>query len=130
MNEYRKVWVSKTGRVWHDVPSGRPLADWGPFAEAVIVPGDLPTAEWNFAMKRVEAGGNWGDHGDPPEYHESIARAHLAIAEYLRANPPADEEQVQAMAALVDEVRAPGIDPLDLARHLYLAGVRAPEVTK
>lgn len=58
---------------------------------------------------------------DPSELRrEGLAR--LAVAEFLEANPPVDEEQVAAIAGLLSaEV---GGNYQGLARRLYLAGVR------
>lgn len=71
------------------------------------------------------------------------ARAHLAIAEYLRTHPPVDEAEVERLArALRDKTHGAVIGGatweyaadqaawIGTARRLYLAGVRAPEVTE
>jgi len=56
------------------------------------------------------------------------ARHHLAMAEYLDAHPPVDEAMVEAIASEVavafgaNRDTAPGWE--DIARRLYLAGVR------
>lgn len=60
----------------------------------------------------------------------------LALAEYMDANPPVDEAQVERIAKAVrDEDIARGINVgtsdayLPMAASLYRGGIRAPEVT-
>jgi len=62
-----------------------------------------------------------------------IARlADLAVAvEYLRTHPPVDEAEVQRLTKVLCDVEMDHPDgpvPHVIARRLYLAGVRAPEV--
>ena len=54
---------------------------------------------------------------------KAYARMLLAAAEYLATHPPVDEEQVQALTALVTEGDRVG-SYRDTALHLYAAGVR------
>ena len=66
-------------------------------------------------------------------HYERRAMEHLAIAEHLRANPPVDEAEVQRLTKVLCDVEMDHPDgpvPHVIARRLYLAGVRAPEVTK
>jgi len=69
---------------------------------------------------------------DPLVHAEARAREFAAIAEYLRADPPVDEEQVQRLTKVLCDAEMDhpdGPTPHVIARRLYLAGVRAPEVT-
>ena len=60
-----------------------------------------------------------------PQNHRSIARHHLALAEYIDAHPPVDEAQVEALANVIDASDITEFETCtDYARRLYLAGVR------
>lgn len=63
---------------------------------------------------------------ETPEWYEKRARNYLAVAEYLRANQPVDEAQVEAVtAALYEATQGPDdIDVPDVARRLVARGVR------
>lgn len=62
------------------------------------------------------------------EKAREIGVRYLALAEHLRANPPVDEAEVDRLAdLLVNDLPLRSLR--DRARRLYLAGVRAPEVT-
>ena len=71
--------------------------------------------------------------GMTAEDHWAWALSHIAEAEHLRANPPVDEAEVQRLTKVLCDVEMDHPDgpvPHVIARRLYLAGVRAPEVTK
>ena len=87
---------------------------------------DVPTyAAWEVELLSVR-----------DEAHaREMAISYLAAAEHLRTHPPVDEAEVQRLAHTITGQQehfgcADGWDFMDLARRLYLAGVRAPEVTK
>lgn len=61
--------------------------------------------------------------------HEMGVR-YLAIAEYLRTHPPVDEAEVERLERLITQQPGWSVGSDRLARDLYLAGVRAPEVTE
>ena len=71
----------------------------------------------------------------PREWYETsvdFALAILAAADYAKWNLPVDEAEVERLAkSLYEATSATDRNGLsDIARRLYLAGVRAPEVTK
>lgn len=108
-------------------------------ADAIVIErGDLPEV----TVERTSSGVPYyrlpGDYGfggtEKPEWYEEHARNYLALAEHLRTNPPVDEAQVEALAALIrakyDESTASRYPTEDaLARHLVARGARV-EVEK
>ncbi|QCB93329.1 hypothetical protein [Cellulomonas shaoxiangyii] len=99
-------------------------------ADALVIErGELHEVDPNVTGTGCIVGGEFYEFGTI-ERHEREARDHLAIAEYLRAHPPVDEAQVEAVTkALYEATTDPHeIDVPDVARRLVARGVRV-EVT-
>lgn len=102
-------------------------------ADAIVIErGDLPEV---FADKSVVAGPVAGAPYDNPDLLTRKALGYLALAEYLRANPPVDEAQVEALTQIVSEIGGPSLGGGStphadtFARRLVARGVRV-EVEK
>ena len=103
-------------------------------ADAIVIErGELPEVEYvgtadglGGRMARFSAGGFTGYADDRTDGHRAVARAHLALAEYIDANPPVDEVMVDTLAAALMSVSPASSSDFTskAARRLYLAGVR------
>lgn len=76
----------------------------------------------------ITGGGNLTVDGEiyvahDADFHRQAARASLALAEYLEAHPPVDEQQVEALAGLI-ETQKVGVTETakDVARRLLSTG--------
>ena len=140
MNEYKRAWIDKDGDTWLSQPLAWDVTDYGPFTEAKVVPADAIVIEAKRVPERLA---DWerellyasepdSFEGMTAEDHWAWALSHIAEAEYLRTHPPVDEAEVERLAkSLYEATSATDRNGLsDIARRLYLAGVRAPEVTK
>lgn len=100
---------------------------------------DLPKVKEDGNRYEVDGETFWGGvpdywKGTRADLARAFALRDLALAEYLAANPPVDEDQVNALADLI--IEADGTSSVtqklairDVARRLVRAGVRAPEET-
>ena len=93
----------------------------------VIDRDELPEVERDGPWVTVD-GMYFGGNENPSDLRRD-ALARLAVAEYLEANPPVDEEQVAALtelivAAYAEETLTESIDIDSIARRLVQAGVR------
>lgn len=123
-------------------------------ADAIVIErAELPTAAYDEEEREVHASSKVEDreasawtsalgtsaNGALPQWHRAKALAHLAVAEYLDANPPVDEAQVTALAKVLadsHDTRRAVVGPWaaladqwdEIARALVARGVRI-EVT-
>jgi len=72
---------------------------------------------------QIKSGGAVIPSHSLPEYAEDTARHYLALAQWLRENPPVDEAQVKALLSVIDD-KAPGESYRDWSRRLVERGVR------
>lgn len=100
-------------------------------ADAIVIErGDLPEVTSAGSYLTVD-GVVYGTFKDAAEA-ELISRRWLALTEYLRTHPPVDEAEVQRLRDMLldaDESLT-GTQVENTAHRLYIAGVRAPEVTE
>ncbi len=93
----------------------------------VIIPNyDMPEVVWREGMNRWETTpderGIHAERGDDPDWFEARAQEYMAMAIHLRANPPVDEVQVQALAALMRDTENVRNDVEKQARRLIATG--------
>ena len=100
-----------------------------------IVPADAIVIEQG-ELPEVMVDGKWATVGSETYVftgaaeHRAYAAQHFAIADYIDAHPPVDEAMVDALAdEVTSAIDASGvgsneISSIELARRLYLAGVR------
>jgi len=84
---------------------------------------DLPEAEAGSDGRLRIQGSATPWKADDAETHWRIARRHIALAEYVEANPPVDQEALDALTQAVGKIN--GFDKNStIARALYDQGVR------
>ena len=130
--------VFRAGHVRSTVPDARFEARPDEYIEVQVVPLDaIVIRREEFAARpvlhhegQIKSGGAVIPSHSLPEYAEDTARHYLALAQWLRENPPVavDEAQVKALAQLLDAAERDTLNHADsfeqYARRLVERGVR------